>query len=86
MYVCIYIYIYIYNSLVKAYGQACDIKSVLRLWDDMAEQRSQAPPVCQTYIYIYTCIYIYICMYIYIYIYIYIGGYIYIYIYIYRTY
>jgi len=31
--------------LVKAYGQACDIKSVLRLWEDMAEQRLQANAV-----------------------------------------
>lgn len=31
--------------LVKAYGQACDIKSVLRLWEDMAEQRRQANAV-----------------------------------------
>jgi len=31
--------------LVKAYGQACDIKSVLRLWDEMVEQRQQANAV-----------------------------------------
>jgi pentatricopeptide repeat protein len=31
--------------LVKAYGQACDIKSVLRLWDEMVEQRRQANAV-----------------------------------------
>jgi len=31
--------------LVKAYGQACDVKSVLRLWDEMADQRSQANAV-----------------------------------------
>merc|ERR1719162_1584141 len=31
--------------LVKAYGQACDIKSVLRLWDEMQEQRHQANAV-----------------------------------------
>lgn len=31
--------------LVKAYGQACDIKSVLRLWDEMVAQRQQANAV-----------------------------------------
>merc|ERR550532_2789849 len=31
--------------LVKAYGQACDVKSVLRLWDEMADQRRQANAV-----------------------------------------
>lgn len=31
--------------LVKAYGQACDIKSVLRLWDEMSDQRQQANAV-----------------------------------------
>merc|ERR550532_207288 len=31
--------------LVKAYGQACDIKSVLRLWDEMVDQRRQANAV-----------------------------------------
>lgn len=31
--------------LVKAYGQACDIKSVLRLWDEMQDQRQQANAV-----------------------------------------
>lgn len=31
--------------LVKAYGQACDIKSVLRVWTEMVEQRRQANAV-----------------------------------------
>lgn len=31
--------------LVKAYGQACDIKSVLRLWNEMVDQRRQANAV-----------------------------------------
>ncbi|CAE8649759.1 unnamed protein product, partial [Polarella glacialis] len=31
--------------LVKAYGQVCDIKKVLNLWDSMGEQRDQANAV-----------------------------------------